>query len=106
MERRIAVSLEPNAALGIPHGLYGKHFAHADPNAVRSSVTVIDPPTISNILAIEAPSGGFGIYDYDTIKYILVTAYSGFVAAVIETRNSLSSPRAKTVIHSGAWFVF
>jgi hypothetical protein len=61
-------------------GLYGNAFGAASPATVRAAVRVIDPPTISNILAIAAPNGGRGEYTRETIELALITAYTGFLA--------------------------
>ncbi|MBJ6799759.1 poly(ADP-ribose) glycohydrolase [Geomonas propionica] len=84
-----------------PGGLYGNAFDKALPVDVRAAVTLVEPPTFSNILAIEAPYGGEGAYDSETIRYVLATAYSGFAVARYEAQNEL---RGETVaVHTGFW---
>jgi len=100
-ERRCRVATEPNAAEGRPHGLYGNAFALADLKAVQRATTRIDPPTISNLIAIAAPSGGYGFYREAEIEHILITAYSGFRAAVLESLRKQAS--APCVVHTGFW---
>lgn len=94
-ERRIAVAT--GAGPGRPRGLYGNLFAKADAETVRRATTVIDPPTTTNLIAIAAPAGGHGVYSADDIKGVLVTAYTGFAAAVAESGG------LATVVHTGFW---
>lgn len=100
-ERRCRIATEPNAAEGRPHGLYGNAFAVADLKGVERATTRIDPPTISNLIAIAAPSGGYGLYREEEIEHILITAYSGFKAAVLESSRHQAS--ASCVVHTGFW---
>ena len=79
----------PGLALGRPNGMYGNSFAAAAP---KSSVRhdPIDPPTITNVIAMAAHAGGNGgrrPYTPDEIRMMLVTAYTGFRAAVLESRG-------------------
>jgi hypothetical protein len=99
VERRCRISTTPDASAGRPDGLYGKAFSRAS-NAERASgITLIDPPTVSHIIAIAAPRHGHGPYTREQVETILVTAYSGFRAAVLESeRDGLGA-----VIHSGFW---
>lgn len=104
-ERRVAVRAAPGAEAGGPSWLYGMAFARATAEHVRDAATPIDPPTISNILAIVAPFGGSGRYRREQIGLALATAYSGFRAAVLESRRT-AGPRDTAVevaIHSGFW---
>jgi hypothetical protein len=50
---------------------------------------------------MEAPSGGYGAYQYDEIEYILTTAVTGFTAAKIESQLAGADPTV--VIHTGFW---
>jgi hypothetical protein len=68
---------------------------------VRRAVTVLDPPTISNILAMSALPGGSGAYSEEEIRWTLATAYSGFRAARVESQ--LAAEGAAVVIHTGHW---
>lgn len=102
VERRCTVATDPNPAAGRPFGLYGNHFSFADERAIREATQVFRSPTISNILAIEAPAVGQGRYTREQIEFVLATAYTGFRAAVIESKNSVS-PTVQTVIHTGYW---
>ena len=99
--RRMRFATEANAAELRPGGLYGRAFASAPVAALRRAVKRIDPPTASNILAIEAPVGGYGPYTTVTLRFILETAYTGFRAALLETADLAGASRA--VIHTGFW---
>ncbi len=101
-ERRVSIEAAPGSGRGGPSWLYGMAFAAATADAVRQATTRIDPPTISNIIAIVAPFGGFGRYHREQIELAICTAYSGFRAAVLESRR-VAGPDALVVIHSGFW---
>ncbi len=68
VERRCRLAIEPNAELGRPLGLYGNRFAAASAAAIRNAVHVLQPPTVTNLLAMEAPAYGFGTYRRDQIE--------------------------------------
>ncbi len=102
VERKCAIATEPNAKKGRPLGLYGNNFAKATPAAIQQAIEIINPPTITNILAIEAPVGGYGIYSQAEIEYILKTAYTGFIAAKIESWLEIKR-LPKVIIHTGFW---
>lgn len=97
VERRCRVATDRNAGQGRAHGLYGNAFAAASAEAVRRATTRIDPPTVTNLIAIAAPSGGRGRYAVPEIETILTTAYTGFRAAVLETGD------AAALVHTGFW---
>ena len=101
-ERRVRIETAPGAGRGGPSWLYGMAFARATADAVREATTRIDPPTISNIIAIVAPYGGRGRYQREQIGLAIGTAYSGFRAAVLESRRT-AGPDALVAIHSGFW---
>lgn len=101
-ERRVSIETAPGAGRGRPSWLYGMAFARATADAVREATTRIDPPTISNIVAIVAPYAGFGRYQGEQIDLAISTAYSGFRAAVLESRRT-AGPDALVAIHSGFW---
>lgn len=101
-ERRCRVKTRPNPEEGRPHGLYGNAFARAGRDAVRRATVPIDPPTVTNLVAIAAPAGGYGNYTEGRIRDILVTAFSGFSAARLET-DRLKGPGSPLVIHTGFW---
>ena len=105
VERRCAIDTEPDLLAGRTQGLYGNNFARARPEAVRSAVTVLQPPTITNLLAIEAPPGGVGRYGKREIEDVLVTAYTGFRAARIESALEMgtATDSPAVVVHTGHW---
>ena len=102
VERRCQVATEPNAEEGRPFGLYGREFEEANEQAVKRATTRIDPPTVTNLIAIAAPSGGRGRYADVEIAYILVTAYTAFRAAVLES-GRIDSQVDAVVVHTGFW---
>ena len=55
VERRCRVAIDPDADQGRPFGLYGNHFAGASAVAVTLATRPIVPPTITNLIAMEAP---------------------------------------------------
>lgn len=101
VERRCHVAVDRNEAEGRPRGLYGNEFSAASAETVRRATTRIEPPTISNLIALAAPSYGVGAYTREQIDRILVTAYTGFAAAVAE--SGAICPDAPVVIHTGYW---
>lgn len=102
VERRCAIATEPNSVQGRPHGLYGNYFARADRRAVERATTLLNPPTVSNILAMEAPANGHGRYTEAQIRTILATAYTGFGATVAESPD-LHGSETQIAIHTGYW---
>lgn len=101
-ERRCEVATDRNPAKGRPFGLYGNNFAAASPEAVRTATRRIDPPTKTNLIAMEAPYLGRGRYTFAEILFILRTAYTGFRAARLETERSRGDG-ALVVVHTGFW---
>ena len=83
--------------------LYGNAFTRAPFEKIRAATTVLKPPTISNILAMEAPVGGSGRYTTEQIFEVLGTAYAGFCAAIDETRVATGVADPEVVIHTGHW---
>jgi hypothetical protein len=100
-ERRCYVITEPDESAGRPRGLYGNEFSAAPEEVVRAATVTLDPPTITNIIAMAAPSYRSGRYTRETIEYVLMTAYTGFAAAVAESARL--APGASVVVHSGYW---
>ena len=90
VERRAHIRTDINAAEGRPNGLYGRNFAHATTDTVQRAVTPFDvrldaagKPYFTNIIAIAAPRSG-GTYTEKTVRFILATAYTAFMAANTE----------------------
>ena len=99
VERRCSIDTKPCKER--PCGLYGSEFACARPNDIIKAVKPLNPPTISNIIAMESPADGSGTYTAEAVNYILTTALTGFSVA---RHESLSVCGAKEVtIHSGFW---
>jgi hypothetical protein len=101
-QRLISVATDANAVEGRPAGLYGNRFAAAPVEAVRRATRRIDPPTVTNLIAIAAPSHGSGAYSRAEIEYVLTTAFTGFAAAVLESEEAVGTA-ATTVVHTGFW---
>jgi hypothetical protein len=101
-QRRCAIDTRPRPELGLPAGIYGNAFARASQDQVEAVTQPITPPTVSNVLAIAAPAGGYGAYTRDEITYIANAAFTGFSAARRESMR-LAGDEAKTVIHTGFW---
>ncbi len=102
VERRCRVDTRPDAAAGRPDGLYGNRFAAAGEEAVRNTTVPVVPPTATNVLAMAAPCGGWDAYTREEIRFILVTAHTGFLAVVKESRR-LAGARAPVAVHTGFW---
>jgi len=96
-QRRCRVATDRNPSAGRGAGLYGNTFARAPVDVVRRATTRIDPPTISNIVAMAASSGGYGPYSIPEIAHVLVTAFTAFRAVALESQP------ARTVVHTGFW---
>ncbi|MGE0870355.1 MAG: hypothetical protein AB7P03_17450 [Kofleriaceae bacterium] len=101
VERRCEIATAPDLDAGRPYGLYGNRFASATAEVVRKAIRLVDPPTISNLIAIAAPGGGRGAYFRRDLDRILLTAYTGFLAAVSESHRS--SPGTTVEIRTGFW---
>ena len=101
-ERRVRIRTITGVDGGGPSWLYGMTFARATADAVRGATTRIDPPTVSNILAMAAPYGGRGRYQREQIEHAITTAYSGFRAAILESRRTAGADPV-VIIHSGFW---
>ncbi|HEY7375203.1 MAG TPA: hypothetical protein VIF57_23780 [Polyangia bacterium] len=100
VERRCRIATEPDAAAGRPAGLYGNRFARADADTVTRAVTPLVPPTITNLIAMEAPSYGRGLYTPSQIEDVLTNALTGYLAVRLETE---AAGRREAVVHSGFW---
>jgi hypothetical protein len=77
-------------------GLYGYRFGMAGADHIRAATQRLDPPTVSNILAVAAPTSGHGAYTEEQVTRILRTAWTGFVAARRESAGAIT-------IHTGFW---
>ncbi|MEO8552825.1 MAG: hypothetical protein ABI678_22760 [Kofleriaceae bacterium] len=82
VERRC--TLETAVSMARPLGLYGNQFARADAATIRAALKLHQPPSRSNLIAIAAPVGS-GRYTRAQLERVVVTAYTGFAAAVNES---------------------
>ncbi len=96
--RLCALDPFPSFNHGREHGLYGNRFKHASFAVVQSALSILNPPTISNVIAISAPTGS-GAYHRGQIVDILETAYTAMAAAATEARR-IGAPAE---IHTGFW---
>ncbi|MEM6257460.1 MAG: hypothetical protein AAGI37_04020 [Planctomycetota bacterium] len=96
--RRCVIDTAPSDLPGRSSGLYGNRFAAASQDVVQSAVQPIDPPTLTNILAIAAPPCGHGYYTAHDIEQILATVVTGFAAVMQESRRL---GQDQVAIHTG-----
>jgi hypothetical protein len=101
-ERRIIIDTSANVEQGRPDGLYGYLFGTTPWEIIEKAVKRLDKPTITNIIAMEAFSGGQGSYTLEQITDIFQTAYTGFAAARTESQAG-AGKGAKVRIHTGNW---
>ena len=78
VERRLAISTHPDPQAGRPYGLYGNRFGQSHLDIVLQATRRIEPPTITNFIAMAAPSYGQGEYTRQEIEFVFATAYTGF----------------------------
>jgi len=102
VQRKCRIDTKPDPQAGRPNGLYGNLFARASREQVIAATHPISPPTISNILAMAAPSYGSGRYRLDQIRQITQNATTGFRAARAESTR-LDPTAQRTLIHTGFW---
>jgi len=102
VERRCAVATDDDPDEDRPIGLYGNAFGRAREEAVRRATQVLDPPSITNLLAMEAPPGSTGRYTAEQIHGVMATAYTGFRAARLESALALGDD-VEVVLHTGHW---
>jgi Poly (ADP-ribose) glycohydrolase (PARG) len=102
VERRCAISTDRNSEQGRPFGLYGNNFGRATSDAIAQATKPLNPQTITNIIAMEAPSYGEGSYSMTKIEYVLKTVFTGFSAARIESQLELNEA-PNLIIHTGFW---
>lgn len=100
-ERRVHIATDRTEAEGRPRGLYGNEFSAASPDVIRRATKRLDPPTVTNVIAMAAPAYGIGKYTREQMERILVTACTGFAAAVAESARL--APGAPVVVHTGYW---
>lgn len=95
------IRTEPNEQEGRPKGLYGREFSKASAPTLLKSTTVLSPPTISNIIAMEAlkcavfrirffnieSRYGRGSYTISQLNTTFDTAFTGFSAAILESHT-------------------
>src|SRR5262249_7091825 len=62
VERRCSIATDRDPEAGRPFGLYGRQFAQATSEIVERATARLDPPTVTNLIAMEAPSFGKGMY--------------------------------------------
>jgi hypothetical protein len=101
VERRCEVTVVPPPGQSGPV-LYGCGFARAPVNDVLRATRLIDPPTITNIIALAAPACGSGAYVASEIAVILRTALTGFGAAMRRSSIAPDGTR-RVVINTGLW---
>ncbi len=80
--------------------LYGNRFQQARIEEVMCMLTVLNPPTWTNLIAIAAPTGN-GRYTGSQITDILETAFTGMLAAKLLSRRIV--PDKPVAIHTGWW---
>jgi len=83
-------------------GLYGNAFAYAPADDVIAACTSIKPPIVSNIIAMDAPAGGDGVYKHETLVDIWTTALTAFFGAVSEAK-ACNGDGSECTIHTGWW---
>lgn len=88
--------------------IYGNNFAIASKSVIQASTKLLEPPTLSNILAMEALKHGRGRYTTNQIFMTLQTAITGFMATKLESFQEYSETKCyikspKIVVHTGNW---
>lgn len=105
-ERRVSIATEPNAKKDRPQGIYGNRFAVASIKTIETACIKIDPPTIVNIIAMEAPRENYGYYDATQMMDIFLTAHTSFLAAKLESiemAKKMGDKQPTVIIHTGHW---
>lgn len=101
VQRRLTIDTSPRDDDRWPHGLYGQDFWLAPEDAALEATTILDPPTISNVVAMEAPALGSGRYSPGEIRFVLLAAASAFTAARAESQRLW--PGRAVEVHTGHW---
>jgi hypothetical protein len=96
--------------------IYGKAFAKADEQQLRAAIQINNPSQRVNLIAIEAPNNGEGVYTKEQIKYALRACYTAFKAAKImaektylmnlgrdQKQDYTNHDVLRTNIHTGWW---
>jgi hypothetical protein len=100
-------SVDTRSSSDYPTGLYGNNFSHAPSHIVIKATTFLNPPTLTNLYAIDAPKYGRGAYTEEQIVYVISTAYTAFMACRHESyehaRERGWSSVPKVVCHTGNW---
>ena len=100
VERRVKISVNPSVER--PFTLYGYNFRRVSEIVIRNASKALNPPSISNIIAMEAPKHGKGSYSLKIITEIFNTAYTAFLAARIESYHQIGDV-PHVIIHTGNW---
>jgi hypothetical protein len=101
-ERRLVIDTSANPDEGRPDGLYGNLFRATPWETIEKVVRRLDPPTVTNIIAMEAPSRGKAEYTLDQVTDTFRTAFSAFTAAKIESM-AVAGEGCEVEIHTGNW---
>ena len=96
--------------------VYGNLFANATDRQLRAACEYLSQPQTVNLIAIEAPSHGYGAYTKEQVEFILFAAFAGFKAAKLLANKTYALnrsqplptaanplPRIRTVINTGWW---
>ncbi|KYC42450.1 hypothetical protein WA1_21025 [Scytonema hofmannii PCC 7110] len=62
VERRCAIATNANVEQARPYRLYGNNFARATAEAIELATKPLNPPTVTNIIAMEAPSSLYSAF--------------------------------------------
>lgn len=101
VERRAAIATEADLESNRPLGLYGNQLRRAADDVIRNAITLSEVPTISNLVAIEAPyASAVGPYSRADLQLALTIAWVGFDAVVSESRLAGAT---HVELHTGHW---
>ncbi|MCI0744375.1 MAG: poly(ADP-ribose) glycohydrolase [Verrucomicrobia subdivision 3 bacterium] len=100
--RHCRIEIDRNPAEGRPDGLYGSAFGRASVETVQRAATRLVPPTLTNVIAMTALRPAIGKYSVDEIRFLLVTAFTAFQAAKLESTRDRSRG-CQVIIHTGFW---